>query len=37
MSNHLDLILVTGAGGFIGGNLVGDLRAGLQEDQGGGQ
>src|SRR5260370_13149164 len=27
MSNHLDLALVTGAGGFIGGNLVSDLRA----------
>ena len=27
MSNRLDLALVTGAGGFIGGNLVGDLRA----------
>jgi nucleoside-diphosphate-sugar epimerase len=27
MSDHLDLVLVTGAGGFIGGNLVGGLRA----------
>jgi GDP-D-mannose 3',5'-epimerase len=27
MNDHLDLVLVTGAGGFIGGNLVGDLRA----------
>lgn len=27
MNNHLDLILVTGAGGFIGGNLVGNLRS----------
>jgi GDP-D-mannose 3',5'-epimerase len=27
MSDHLDLVLVTGAGGFIGGNLVGELRA----------
>ena len=27
MSAHLDLVLVTGAGGFIGGNLVGELRA----------
>ena len=27
MSNYLDLALVTGAGGFIGGNLVSDLRA----------
>src|SRR5260370_9274601 len=27
MRNHLDLALVTGAGGFIGGNLVSDLRA----------
>ncbi len=26
MSNHLDLVLVTGAGGFIGGNLVRELR-----------
>jgi nucleoside-diphosphate-sugar epimerase len=27
MSDHLDLVLVAGAGGFIGGNLVGELRA----------
>src|SRR6266852_7525445 len=27
MSNHPDLVLVTGAGGFIGGNLVRELRA----------
>jgi GDP-D-mannose 3',5'-epimerase len=27
MNDHLDLVVVTGAGGFIGGNLVGDLRA----------
>src|SRR5258707_13296739 len=27
MSDHLKLVLVTGAGGFIGGNLVADLRA----------
>ena len=27
MNNPLDLILVTGAGGFIGGNLVGNLRS----------
>lgn len=27
MSNHPDLVLVTGAGGFIGGNLVAGLRA----------
>src|SRR6266849_3812802 len=27
MSDHLNLVLVTGAGGFIGGNLVADLRA----------
>jgi GDP-D-mannose 3',5'-epimerase len=27
VSNYLDLVLVTGAGGFIGGNLVGELRA----------
>jgi len=25
-NDHLDLMLVTGAGGFIGGNLIGDLR-----------
>ena len=27
MNNHLDLVLVTGAGGFIGGNLVRELQA----------
>jgi GDP-D-mannose 3',5'-epimerase len=27
MSNHLDLVLITGAGGFIGGNLVAELLA----------
>src|SRR5216684_796754 len=27
MGDHLSLVLVTGAGGFIGGNLVADLRA----------
>ena len=27
MNNHLDLVLVTGAGGFIGGNLIRDLKA----------
>ena len=27
MSDHLGLVVVTGAGGFIGGNLVADLRA----------
>src|SRR5260370_27102458 len=27
MSDHLNLVLVTGAGGFIGGNLVAELRA----------
>lgn len=27
MKDHLDLVLVTGAGGFIGGNLIRDLRA----------
>ncbi len=27
MGDHLNLVLVTGAGGFIGGNLVADLRA----------
>lgn len=26
MADHLDLVLVTGAGGFIGGNLIRDLR-----------
>lgn len=26
MNDHLDLVLVTGAGGFIGGNLIRDLR-----------
>ena len=26
MNDQVDLVLVTGAGGFIGGNLIGDLR-----------